>query len=175
MQTAAKEQGNSVVTFGPYRLHRGEGRLWRGKQVVKLTPKAFATLSHFVAHPGQLVTKEDLFAAVWRQTVVSEATLTSYIKELRQALRDVAKEPRYIETVPRRGYRFIAPVAAAAAPRPKEGREETGASTFPVSVPQSQAAHTQDAALGTVTPPALPLPDKPSIIVLPFVNMSHDP
>src|SRR5215471_3924232 len=101
MQTTAKDQENSVVTFGPYRLHCGEGRLWRGKQAVKLTPKAFAALSYFVAYPGQLITKEDLFAAVWRQTVVSEATLTSYIKELRRALRDTATKPRYIETVPR--------------------------------------------------------------------------
>src|SRR5713101_7566780 len=104
MDKAEKEQGESVVTFGAYRLHQGEGRLWRGKQEVKLTPKAFATLSYFVARPGQLVTKEDLFAAVWRQTVVGEATLTSYIQELRQALRDAAKKPRYIETVHRRGY-----------------------------------------------------------------------
>jgi TolB-like protein/Flp pilus assembly protein TadD len=150
MDKAEKEQGKSVVTFGAYRLHQGEGRLWRGKQEVKLTPKAFATLSYFVAHPGQLVTKEDLFAAVWRQTVVSEATLTSYIQELRRALRDAATKPRYIETVHRRGYRFIAPVAASAAPGP----------SAELPVPSSQA---------------LPLPVKPSIIVLPFVNMSKDP
>src|SRR5262245_9374099 len=150
MKTAVKEQENAVVTFGLYRLHQGEGRLRRGKQVVKLTPKAFATLSYFVAHPGQLVTKEDLFAAVWRQTVVSEATLTSYIQELRRALRDAATKPRYIETVHRRGYRFIAPVAASAAPGP----------SAELPVPSAQA---------------LPLPDKPSIVVLPFVNMSQDP
>jgi TolB-like protein/Flp pilus assembly protein TadD len=150
MAKAAKEQKNAIVTFGPYRLHQGEGRLWRGKQAVKLTPKAFATLSYFVAHPGQLVSKEDLFAALWRQTVVSEATLTSYIQELRRALRDAATKPRYIETVHRRGYRFIAPVAAGAAPGPS-------------------------AELTVPSPQALPLPDKPSIVVLPFVNMSRDP
>ncbi|MGH9425001.1 MAG: winged helix-turn-helix domain-containing protein, partial [Terriglobia bacterium] len=61
MDKVEKEQESSVVTFGVYQLNLGEGRLWRGKQEVKLTPKALAALSYFVAHPGQLVTKDDLF------------------------------------------------------------------------------------------------------------------
>ena len=112
MDKVEKEQEGSVVTFGAYQLNLGEGRLWKGKQEVKLTPKALAALSYFVAHPGQLVTKDDLFTVVWPQTVVSDATLTSCIKELRQALRDDAKKPRYIETVHRRGYCFLAPLSS---------------------------------------------------------------
>ena len=160
MDKAEKEQVSSIHSFGAYRLYQGEGRLWRGKQVVKLTPKAFAALSYFVAHPGQLVSKEALFAAVWGQTVVSEATLTSYVQELRRALRDSATKPRYLETVPRRGYQFIAPVVAGATP--------ALSATLPGPSPQGEA-------LGTATLQALPLPDKPSIVVLPFVNMSQDP
>jgi DNA-binding winged helix-turn-helix (wHTH) protein/predicted ATPase len=105
-----KEQVNLVVTFGSYRLDLRAGQLWRGTQVVKLAPKAFGTLCYFVGHPGQLVTKDDLLAAVWPEAVVGSATLASCIQTLRKALRDKVKTPRYIETVPRRGYRFIAPL-----------------------------------------------------------------
>ena len=107
MPKPGKEQIDSGVSFGAYRLDVGAGQCWRGKQEVRLTPKAFAVLSYFVAHPGQLATKDDLFAAAWPETVVSEGTLVSYIQELRQALRDDAKQPRYIETVHRRGNRFL--------------------------------------------------------------------
>ena len=80
---------------------------------MKLTPKAFVALRYFVAHPGQLVTKDDLFAVVWPETVVTEATLASCIQALRRALRDKATAPRYLETVHRRGYRFLPAVTTA--------------------------------------------------------------
>src|SRR4051794_6552589 len=102
-----KMQHEPIVSFGPYRLDVENIQLWRGVQEVKLTGKAFVVLRYLVEHPGQLATKDDLFAAAWPETVVSEATLVSGIQELRHALRDDAKNPRYIETVHRRGYRFI--------------------------------------------------------------------
>ena len=107
MREAEKEQANQVVTFGNYRLDLKAGQLWRGTQVVKLTPKAFDAFCYFVERAGQLVTKGDLLAAVWPQTVVGAATLASCIQTLRRALRDNVQSPRYIETVPRRGYRFL--------------------------------------------------------------------
>jgi len=100
-------QTDQILSFGPYRLDLAGARLWRGKQEVKLTGKAFAVLRHLVTHAGALVTKDELFQAVWSETVVSEAALTSCIKELRQVLRDQAQERRYIETVHRRGFRFL--------------------------------------------------------------------
>src|SRR5215510_15550337 len=100
----------ALVSFGPYRLDVENIQLWRGAQEVKMTGKAFAVLRYLVEHPGELATKDELFAAAWPETVVSEATLVSSIQELRQALRDDAKKPRYIETVHRRGYRFVAAV-----------------------------------------------------------------
>jgi predicted ATPase len=74
-------------------------------------PKAFAILRHFIEHPARLLTKEQLFDAVWGDTVVSEAALTSCIRDLRRALADTSSAPRYIQTVHRRGFRFIGPVA----------------------------------------------------------------
>src|SRR5262249_39954157 len=108
-------QPDRLLTFGPYRLDPRTGQLWRGKQEVRLTGKASAVLRYLVARAGQVVTKAELFAAVWPETVVSDAALTSCIQELQQALRDNAKRPRYIVTVHRRGVQFIAPVAASAA------------------------------------------------------------
>src|SRR6266446_1721212 len=103
-------QGNQLLSFGFYRLTPERGQLCRGKPEVKLTPKTMAVLRHLVQQPGQVETKGELFRAVWPGTVVSDATLTACIKELRQALRDDARHPRYIETVHRRGYRFIGAV-----------------------------------------------------------------
>ncbi len=80
---------------------------------MKLAPKALAVLRQLVQQAGQVVSKEELFQTVWADTVVSDAALTFCIQELRRALRDDAKEPRYIETVHRRGFRFIAPLTTA--------------------------------------------------------------
>ena len=104
---------DQTLSFGPYRLDFTGARLWRGKQAVRLTGKAWAVLHHLVTHAGTLVTKEELFQTVWPGTVVSDDALTSCIKELRQVLRDQARERRYIETVHRRGYRFIGKVVSS--------------------------------------------------------------
>jgi hypothetical protein len=65
----------------------------QGRQLVRLTPKAFAVLRYLVERPGQLVTKDELLAAVWAGTVVSEAAVTKCVRELRQALHDDAQAP----------------------------------------------------------------------------------
>src|SRR5262245_48090142 len=108
-----KVQAEQLLRFGPYRLDPMNGQLWRGTLVVKLTPKALAVLRHLVQQPGQVATKEEFFRVVWPDTVVSDAALTSCIQELRQALHDEAKNPRYIETVHPRGYRWIAAVQSS--------------------------------------------------------------
>jgi predicted ATPase len=85
---------------------------------MELTPKAFAVLRHLVAHLGRLVTKNELLDAVWGETIVSEAALASCIRDLRKALGDSSRSPRYIETVHRRGFRFIGPLESAPADGP---------------------------------------------------------
>ena len=84
----------------------------------KLTAKAVAVLRYLVAHPGRLVRKPALLEAVWPDVIVSDWALTTCIHEIRYVLGDVAKTPRYIATVHRQGYRFIAPVTVADAPPP---------------------------------------------------------
>ena len=96
------------VTFGVHRFDIDSGRLWSGTTELRLTPKASAVLRMLVIHAGKPVTKEDLFASVWNGTVVGDDALTSCIQELRKALADDAKQPRFIETRHRRGYQFVA-------------------------------------------------------------------
>ncbi|HEX3228777.1 MAG TPA: winged helix-turn-helix domain-containing protein, partial [Pyrinomonadaceae bacterium] len=95
------------ILFDPFCLDLANGRLWRGSQPIKLRPKAFAVLDHLIARPGQLVTKDDLLNAVWPGTFVGEAVLKVTIRQIRDALGDDPKTPRFIETAHRRGYRFI--------------------------------------------------------------------
>jgi DNA-binding winged helix-turn-helix (wHTH) protein len=102
---AAEQQ----VVFGPFRLDIDNARLWRGRKALRLSPKALATLHYLVERPDRLVSKEELFTAVWPGVVVSDAALTICIGELRRVLGESARLPRFIETVPKRGYRWIAP------------------------------------------------------------------
>jgi DNA-binding winged helix-turn-helix (wHTH) protein len=98
------------VRFGSYRLEEVSGQLWRHTQVVHLPPKASAVLWRLATQAGEVVSREHLLATVWAGTVVSDAVLTVCVRELRRVLGDDAKRPRYIETVHRRGYRFMVPV-----------------------------------------------------------------
>jgi DNA-binding winged helix-turn-helix (wHTH) protein len=106
-------QADQLLRFGPYRFDSQTGQLWRGTLEVKLTPKALAVLGVLVTRPGQVVTKDDFFQTVWADTVVSDEALTSCIQELRQALHDDARKPRFIETVHRRGCRFLGKVVSS--------------------------------------------------------------
>ena len=107
---------SSVHEFGPFRLDTGERLLLRAGQPVSLTPKAFDLLVYLVERHGRLVSKKDLLSAVWSDTFVEEANLTYTISALRKALGDSQDGERYIETVPTRGYRFLAPVARSEQP-----------------------------------------------------------
>jgi TolB-like protein/Tfp pilus assembly protein PilF len=100
--------------FGPFRLDAGERLLWRGEELVPLTPRVFATLLALVQHSGHPLTKADLLRLVWPDTVVEESSLARAVSTLRQALGDRTDEPRYIETLPWRGYRFVAAVTERA-------------------------------------------------------------
>src|SRR5262245_7470483 len=102
------------IGFGRHRFDPRSGRLWAGQREVRLTPRAAAVLAALVERAGQLVTRSELFRSVWGDTVVSEAALTACIQELRGALDDDVRRPRFIETRHRRGYRFVAPVASGA-------------------------------------------------------------
>lgn len=98
------------ITFDVFSLDLINECLWRGSEPIKLRPKAFAVINYLVGRPGQLVTKQELLDTVWPETFVGDAVLKVAIRELRDALDDDPKSPRFIETAHRRGYRFIGQV-----------------------------------------------------------------
>ncbi|PYQ73726.1 MAG: hypothetical protein DMG04_12520 [Acidobacteria bacterium] len=96
--------------FGPFVADRTGYRVLRGDRAVDVTPKLLDLLFHLLDHAGDLVTKEALLDALWPGANVTENALAQAVSELRQALGDDAASPRFIKTIARRGYRFIAPV-----------------------------------------------------------------
>jgi len=103
------------LRFDQFELDEAEARLTCAGQAVPLAPKPFAVLCALARTPRMLVTKNALLDAVWGHRFVTESVLKSAISEVRAALGDDPKAPRYIETVSRRGYRFIAAPAGAQA------------------------------------------------------------
>jgi adenylate cyclase len=104
--------------FGPFTVDAGSYRLLRGSEVIPLSPKIIDLLLYLVARQSALVPKDELFAALWPDVAVTDNALTQAVSELRQALGDDSSKPTYIQTVARRGYRFIAPVQTATPDRP---------------------------------------------------------
>src|SRR5947207_14480802 len=102
------------LTFDGFSLDLANEQLVCDGEVVALTPKAFAVLRRLVEDGGQLVSKEELLRAGWPKTHVSDGVLKVIILEIRRALGDDPVAPSFIETVPRRGYRFIGPRARSA-------------------------------------------------------------
>ena len=136
--------------FGAFRLDSWQQVLMRDQSVaVSLTPRAYDLLLYFLEHPGQLLTKSTLMKAIWPGTVVEENNLSQHVSVLRRALGEGDNGARYIVTVPRRGYRFIANVQIS---EPATG---------------SASAH------GLLSAPSVE-PSKASVAVLPFVNISGD-
>lgn len=111
------------LDFGPFRLDRESKVLLRGQTIVPLTPKAFETLSVLVQNRGTVMSKDQLIQAVWPDTFVEESNLAQHISVLRKTLGQNGNETTYIETVSKRGYRFVAEVGAAgvtASPEPPQ-------------------------------------------------------
>ena len=100
----------SCYQFGSFRIDRRERLLLHDGEPVSLPPKVYDTLLALVEHGGHVVEKEELMRAVWPDTFVEEANLTVNISALRKVLGEGESERQYIETVPRRGYRFVLPV-----------------------------------------------------------------
>lgn len=104
------EQTSDFYEFGRFRVKSDERVLRRGEDLVPLTPKAFDILLTLLENDGRIVNKDDLMKKVWPNTFVEEGNLTQNVSLLRKALGESANGPQFIETVPRRGYRFVAPV-----------------------------------------------------------------
>jgi len=126
----AETDVRGAYRFGPFHLDVRERRLSRGGEVIPLRLKVFDTLLVLVENAGRLVTKQELLDTVWPETTVEENNLNHNVSVLRKALGEKATGQQYIETVPRVGYRFAAPVDAAvlqtgaSAPATAKARQE---------------------------------------------------
>ena len=107
--------------LGDWLVEPSLNRISRGGSAVQLESKAMDVLVYLVGRAGEVVSHAELQDAIWQTEFVSYNTVTNRISELREALQDDAREPRYIETVPKRGYRLIAPVRCGASEEPDVG------------------------------------------------------
>jgi TolB-like protein/DNA-binding winged helix-turn-helix (wHTH) protein/Flp pilus assembly protein TadD len=99
-----------MKSFKGFRLDTANHILWREGARVPIAPKAFDVLAYLVEHAGRVVTQDELLEALWSETYVNPEVLRKYILEIRKALGDRPDKPEFVETLPKRGYRFIAPV-----------------------------------------------------------------
>jgi TolB-like protein len=140
-----------TFAFGDHELDIERRELRRGGAPVAVEPQVFDLLVHLIRNRGRVVSKDDLIEAIWGGRIVSESAVTTRLNAARKAIGDTGAAQQVIRTIPRRGVRFIAEVREDGAPMPGE-RGLAAAETMPLA-----------------------LPDKPSIAVLPFANMSSDP
>ncbi len=147
----SRETGQSYQ-FGPFRLNLSEHTLLRDGQPVPITPKIFDVLGVLVRHSGHLVDKETLLREVWPGSFVEEGALNRSVSVLRKALGDSSSGQKYIETVPKRGYRFVAPVS-------ESPDDRSGSVVQPHSrgVPDAEAndTHSVDLAQARTTRPRI--------------------
>jgi TolB-like protein len=138
-----------LYLFENFALDSDRCELRRGSELLSVEPQVFDLLQYLIRNRDRVVSKDDMVSAVWQGRIVSDATLSSRINAARSALHDTGEEQRLIRTMVRKGIRFVGAV------REEGGSEATVAMERPM--------------------PGLGLPDRPSIAVLPFVNMSGDP
>ena len=138
------------VSFGPYTIDPKSGELRRDGVSVPLQDLPFRLLAALLARPGELVTRSELTERLWGSDtyVDSTAGLNTAVAKLRDALGDNADQPLYIETVPKRGYRFIASIAAGEAIAAEDGRSATLSGSRPAGPRGSAIARWQFIASG---------------------------
>lgn len=146
-----------TLSFDDCEIDLERRELRRAKRIVHVEPQVFDLLVCLVQSRDRVVSRDDLIASVWDGRIVSESTLASRINAARKAIGDTGRDQKLIRTVPRRGLRFVGDVRA---------RTDDHQITQGTDLPSREIPR---------PPPALPLPDRPTIAVLPFTNMSGDP
>jgi len=187
LKAAKMAQTKDFFEFGPYRLYRAPTLLLRGEAIVALTPKVLETLKVLVQSAGQPVSKEELLRAVWPDTFVEESNLAQNVSVLRKALGTRPDGSGYIDTIPKRGYRFAGEVKEEVEAPEVSGTAPTPEPSQPVA--PSRAKHIKPGKLvvaAAITLTAfgafaiwrtvhhVPTPAFDSLAVLPFRNLSGD-
>jgi TolB-like protein len=147
-----------TLSFDDYEIDVERRELKRANSPVHVEPQVFDLLVYLVRNRDRVVSKDDLIASVWGGRIVSDSTLTSRINAARTAVGDSGEDQKLIRTIARKGLRFVGAVRT----RPDDAEPVHAAGPPPDVIPEQSC-------------PALPLPDRPAIAVLPFINMSGDP
>jgi TolB-like protein len=145
--------------FGDHALDTDRRELRSGAEQISIGPQVFDLLVYLLKNRERVVSKDELFEAIWNGRIVSESTLTTHINAVRKAIGDTGEAQSLVRTVPRKGFRFVGEV------REQQPPKAQGAA-IPAAIGQQDSND---------VPPPLTLPDKPSIAVLPFQNLSGDP
>src|SRR2546425_7817952 len=140
---------NHFHRFGEFTVDGDQKVLLRNDSPLPLAPKVFDTLLILLDSRGRIVEKEQLMSRLWPDSFVEESNLTFNIQQLRKALGDSARQPRFIETVPRRGYRFIAEVKQNSA-LPAAAITESSSTRAALSLPASKRSYLSIAALAVL-------------------------
>src|ERR1700756_3868536 len=139
-----------MKSFKAFRLDTSNHLLWRNGDRVPVAPKAFDVLAYLVENAGRVVTQDEILDALWSETYVNPEVLRKYILEVRKALGDRPDKPEFIETLPKRGYRFVAPVVdESTAENKAESTVDESKATPPEVSPAPVAA--QDPAVAQAT------------------------
>jgi TolB-like protein len=154
---APGKERHMPFVFGDCVLDLDRRELSRGGAAIPITPKVLDLLIHLVENRERVVSRDDLLDAIWAGRTVSESTLASHINAARKAIGDSGKEQRLVRTVARKGFRFVGEAREARFP------EESGS-------PKGEPGAADETSARTLT-----LPSKPSIAVLPFLNLSGEP
>ena len=150
-EVTPRRNGNLRYLFEDYTLDTERRELHRGADAVSITPQVFDLLDYLIRKRERVVSKDDLISAVWNGRTVSDAALTTRLNAARNAIGDSGDEQRLIKTLPRKGFRFVGTV--------REAQNGLAAIALNRRLPVDDAE-------------PLVLPDRPSIAVLPFQNMS---
>ena len=172
----------SILPFqvGEWSINPNSGIAQRQDERVHLEPKACELLCYLVMRRGEVVSRNELLQAVWPDVVVGDEAITNAIAKLRRSLHDDPKSPWLIETIPKKGYRIIAIVSESATTVTAARRPayRTAGAALVVAAILLVVFFATTRSPGPISAPttqtALPLPDKPSIAVLPFMNLSND-
>ena len=181
----------TLYEFGSFRLDASQRLLLRGGELIPLAPKAFDTLLALMESQGRVLAKDELLKAVWPDTFVEEGSLAQNISLLRKALGEGTNGLQYIQTIPKRGYRFVAPVKVAGSVTGSEPPADSGLNGNPNnSLPAARSSGPSRkyvlaataamvvavaAMLGWQRARARPLTDKDVLVLADFTNSTGDP
>jgi adenylate cyclase len=184
------------MRVGDWSVNPGLNQISRGDEIIRLEPKVMELLTFLGAHPGEVVSREALLVALWPGIIVGDDSLTQSVIKLRKALGDDPRKPAYIQTIPKRGYRLLAPVSHEDTPtsggHTMVGTDRNARRPLPMRLRRGLVAlalaggavvtllavwlmWTGTNRFSGFGEKSMPVSDLPSLVVLPFVNLSNDP